>query len=48
MSVTLQQFSERLTRSGLLTAAELAAFEESLPPEKRPQTAQDLARSQTR
>ena len=44
MPVSLLQLIERLTRSGLLTAEEVAAFEASLPPEKRPQTAQDLAR----
>ena len=44
MAVSLQQFIERLTRSGLLSAEELSAFQASLPPEKKPQDAQGLAR----
>ena len=44
MAVTLEQFAENLTRSGLMSAAELSAFQESLAPEKRPQDVQDLAR----
>jgi hypothetical protein len=35
MAVTLEQFVANLTRSGLFTAAELAAFQQGLPPEKR-------------
>lgn len=44
MSITLPQFIERLTQSGLLSAEELAAFQDGLPPEKRPESPQDLAR----
>ena len=44
MPVTLQQFIERLTQSGLFSAEELAAFQHTLPPEKRPESPQDLAR----
>ncbi|MFH1918469.1 MAG: protein kinase [Planctomycetota bacterium] len=44
MAVTLQQFIENLVRSGLFSEAELAAFQESLPPGKRPKDAQGLAR----
>ena len=44
MAVTLEQFVENLTRSGLLTAEEVASFQESLPPERRPKDVQGLAR----
>ena len=44
MPVSLQRFAERLAKCGLFTAEELSAFQEGLPPEKRPQSAQDLAR----
>ncbi len=44
MPVTLDQFIGNLTRSGLFTAEELAAFQESLPPERRPTDVQSLAR----
>jgi len=44
MAVTLEQFVEHLTRSGLLTAEEVASFQESLPPERRPKDVQGLAR----
>ncbi|HUT93602.1 MAG TPA: bifunctional serine/threonine-protein kinase/formylglycine-generating enzyme family protein [Thermoguttaceae bacterium] len=44
MAVTLKQFVENLTQSGLMSAAELSAFQEGLPPEKRPRDVQDLAR----
>ena len=44
MAVTLEQFAENLTRSGLMSAPELSAFQEGLPPDERPQDAQDLAR----
>lgn len=45
MAVSLEQFVENLIRSGLFSAAELSAFQRSLPPEKRPKDAQELARS---
>jgi len=44
MAVTLAQFVESLLRSGLFAAAELARFQENLPPDRRPQVPQDLAR----
>ena len=44
MLISLQQFVERLTHCGLFSAEELSAFEDSLPPEKRPQDAGGLAR----
>ena len=44
MALTLEQFVENLTRSGLMSAAELSAFRKSLAPEKRPKDAQGLAR----
>ena len=44
MAITLGQFVQNLVRSGLFSADELSAFEESLPPEKRPKDAQGLAR----
>ena len=48
MAVSLGQFVENLVRSGLFTAAELAAFQESLSPEKRPTDPQGLARELVR
>ena len=44
MAVTLAQFVENLARSGLFTAEELTAFQDSLPPDRRPQKPQELAR----
>ena len=44
MPVTLEQFVQNLVQSGLFTADELAAFQDSLPPDHRPQKPQDLAR----
>jgi hypothetical protein len=44
MAVTLEQFVQNLVQAGLFTAAELAAFQDSLPPDHRPQKPQDLAR----
>ncbi|MFC1596432.1 protein kinase [Planctomycetota bacterium] len=44
MPVTLEQFVENLIRSGLFTADELAAFQQGLPADRRPQKPQDLAR----
>ena len=43
MSITVEQFVERLTQSGLMSAAEIASFQQSLPPEKRPKDVQGLA-----
>ena len=44
MAVSLKQFVDNLVRSGLFSEAELSAYQESLPPEKRPKDAQTLAR----
>ncbi len=44
MPVSLEQFIERLVQSGLYTAQDLSAFQEGLPPEKRPKDPQGLAR----
>ncbi|NQT39758.1 MAG: serine/threonine protein kinase, partial [Planctomycetes bacterium] len=44
MPVSLQQFSQRLARSGLFSDGELSSFQEELPPDKRPSDAQGLAR----
>lgn len=43
MPLSLEQFIENLTSSGLFSADELSAFRESLAPEKRPQDALGLA-----
>jgi len=39
----MEQFVDNLVRSGLLTAEEVQAFIEALPPEKRPRGPQELA-----
>jgi len=44
MAVSLKQFRENLAKSSLFSAEELTAFQESLPPEKRPKDTQGLAR----
>ena len=44
MAVSLRQFAQNLTKSGLFSAEELTEFQESLSPEKRPQDAKGLAR----
>lgn len=43
VAVTLEQFVERLTQSGLLSAAEIVSLQEGLPSERRPRDAEDLA-----
>ena len=48
MAVSLEQFVENLVRSGLFTAAELAAFQQNLAPDRRPGKPQDLARELVR
>ncbi len=45
MAMTIQQFVERLAQSGLMSAAEVSAFQDSLPPDKRPQDVQQLAQA---
>ena len=44
MAVSVEQFVENLVRSGLFTAAELAAFQEGLAPERRAKDVQGFAR----
>jgi hypothetical protein len=39
MAITVEQFIERLTESGLLSAAEISAFQQNLPSDKRPKGA---------
>ena len=36
MAITVEQFIERLSQSGLMSAAEISAFQDSLPPDQRP------------
>jgi eukaryotic-like serine/threonine-protein kinase len=48
MSVSLERFAGELTENGLFSAAELVAFQESLPPEKRPNDGESLARELVR
>jgi len=44
MPITLRQFVRNLVDSGLLSAADVSAFQDSLPPARRPDDAQSLAR----
>ncbi|MFH1924443.1 MAG: serine/threonine-protein kinase, partial [Planctomycetota bacterium] len=48
MPVSLEQFVDNLIASGLFAAAELAAFQDKLAPDKRPKDAQGLARELNR
>ena len=45
MSITIEQFVERLTQSGLMSAAEVSTFQDSLPPDKRPKDVQQFAQA---
>ena len=45
MAITVEQFIERLTQSGLMSAAEIDAFQGSLPPERRPKDLQQFAQA---
>ena len=45
MAITVEQFIERLSESGLMSAAEISAFQDSLPPAERPSDVQALATS---
>jgi serine/threonine protein kinase/formylglycine-generating enzyme required for sulfatase activity len=45
MAITVEQFIERLSQSGLMSAAEISAFRDSLPPAERAGDAQALAAS---
>jgi serine/threonine protein kinase len=42
MAITVQQFIDRLTESGLMSAVEVSTFQGSLPPDKRPKDLQTL------
>ena len=42
MSVSLERFVQNLTQSGLMSAADIASFQDSFPPDKRPRDAQTL------
>ena len=44
MSVSLEQFVQHLTESGLISAAEISLFLDSLPPESKPKDGETLAR----
>jgi hypothetical protein len=44
MGVTLEQFIQDVTRSGLLSAGEIASVQQKLPPQRRPTDAEGLAR----
>jgi serine/threonine-protein kinase len=44
VAVSLEQFVEQLSGSGLMSAQELSAFQQHLPPQRRPQNAEGLAR----
>ena len=44
MPVSLEHFSQSLAASGLMSADQLQAFLAELPPDRRPQDAQALAR----
>lgn len=44
MSVSLEQFVQNLTASGLLSAAEITSFQQSLPAHRQPKDAETLAR----
>jgi formylglycine-generating enzyme required for sulfatase activity/serine/threonine protein kinase len=44
MAINLEQFVQQLTNSGLLSTAEVSAFQQSLPPQRRPEDAEGLAR----
>ena len=48
MSVSLEQFVQHLTQSGLMSAAEVTSFQNSLPADKRPKDAETLARDLVR
>ncbi len=45
MAITVQEFIERITVSGLMSAAEVSTFQDSLPPDKRPKDLQQLAQA---
>jgi formylglycine-generating enzyme required for sulfatase activity len=48
VTVSLEQFVQHLTASGLMSATDLSSFQDSLSPEKRPKDAETLARDLVR
>jgi serine/threonine-protein kinase len=48
VSVSLEQFVQKLTQSGLMSATDVSSFHDSLPPEKRPKDGEALARELVR
>jgi serine/threonine-protein kinase len=48
VAVKLEQFVAHLTQSGLLTAAQITSFQDSLPTDKRPKDGEALARELVR
>ncbi len=44
MPITVGQFVERLSQSGLMSSADVAAFQKALPPERQPHDAPGLVR----
>jgi serine/threonine protein kinase len=45
MAITVEQFIERLSASGLMSPAEVSQFQDSLPSERRPKDVQQLAQA---
>ncbi len=43
--MTLEQFVQHLTQSGLMSVTDISSFQDSLPPEKRPKDGEALARA---
>ena len=48
MAVTLEQFVQQLTQSGLMSATEVISFQDTLPPQHKPKDAEGLARELVR
>ena len=45
VAVTLKQFVQNLTTSGLMSATDITSFQDGLPPQNRPRDAETLARA---
>jgi len=48
VDVSLEQFVQHLTASGLMSAAEVTAFQDALPPDRKPKDGEALAREMFR
>ena len=48
MTVSLEQFVQYLTQSGLMSAADAASFQDALPPDRKPPDGETLARELVR